>query len=111
MIEALWSVEFFSNNQGFGAGVAVLETGRILGGDGQYTYVGSYHVDPGGIGQARVKVSHYAGGPHSIFGPAKEFTLVLTGRPEHAGFEMRGSIEGKAQLQTNIRFTRRAELP
>lgn len=38
MLEALWSVEFVSNTDGEGAGVAVLETGRILGGDGQYYY-------------------------------------------------------------------------
>jgi hypothetical protein len=111
MIEALWSVEFISNHQGLGAGVALLETGRILGGDGQYTYVGSYQIDPGGYAHARAKVSHYAGVPHSIFGPAKEFTLVLVGRPEHATFEMRGSVEGEPQLQISVRFTRRAELP
>lgn len=42
MIEALWSVEFMSNLQGAGAGVAVFETGRVLGGDAGYTYVGKY---------------------------------------------------------------------
>ena len=33
MLEALWSVEFVSNVNDSGAGVVVLETGRILGGD------------------------------------------------------------------------------
>lgn len=44
MIEALWSAEFTSNVGNFGAGVAVLETDRILGGDSQYYYVGNYQI-------------------------------------------------------------------
>ena len=111
MLEALWSVEFLSNLQGFGAGVAVLETGRVLGGDSQYTYIGSYSTNPSGILNSTVKVSHYFGPPHSIFGAAKEFNLILSGTPAHSSFEMRGHVENNPQLQITIRFTRRAELP
>lgn len=42
MLEALLSVEFVSNVQGSGAGVVVIETGRILGVDSSYLYVGKY---------------------------------------------------------------------
>lgn len=110
MIEALWSVNFGSNLQGFGAGVAVLETGRVLGGDAQYTYVGAYSVSGGTI-TANVVIRHYFGPPSSIFGNANQFTLTLSGEIEHDSFEMSGHIDGRPDLQIAIRFTRRAELP
>lgn len=110
MLEALWSVEFVSNVQGTGAGVAVLETGRVLGGDGQYFYVGSYKVQNGQV-QSQLKVTHYAGQPSSIFGPAKEFNLQLTGTPNDLSFELHGHVVETPSLKIGIRLTRRAELP
>lgn len=110
MIEALWSVEFVSNVQGFGAGVAVLETGRVLGGDSQYMYVGSYEIDNH---QATVKINvkHYSGVANSIFGGAKEFNLVLEGTPAQDQFEFHGYVVENPELKIGIRLTRRAELP
>ncbi|GMV60123.1 MAG: hypothetical protein AMXMBFR72_32160 [Betaproteobacteria bacterium] len=110
MLEALWSVEFVSNLQGVGAGVAVLETGRILGGDGQYYYVGSYRVE-NGTAFAEVEVTHYSGPPSSIFGLAKKFTLSLSGRPDRERFELHGNVVESPQLRIGLRLTRRAELP
>ena len=37
MLEAMWGVEFGSNQDG-GYGVVILETGRILGGDSSFIY-------------------------------------------------------------------------
>ena len=110
MLEALWSVEFSSNVQGVGAGVAVLETGRVLGGDSQYFYVGSYKVHNDQI-QAQLTVTHYAGAPSSIFGTAKQFTLQLTGAPARDRFELHGHVLESPNLKITIRLTRRAELP
>jgi hypothetical protein len=110
MIEALWSAVFVSNVQIVGAGIVVLETGRAFGGDAQYFYVGDYSVEQG-IVAATLKVTHYAGNAHSIFGDAKEFHLDLSGRPERDVFELQGHVVGKPRLQIKIRLTRRAELP
>lgn len=110
MLEALWSIEFLSNVGGFGSGVVVLETGRILGGDAQYFYVGSYSVENHTI-KATVKITHYAGQPLSVFGQANEVTLNLTGVPANDTFEVAGSVAGNPGLNIRIRFTRRAELP
>lgn len=110
MIEALWSVEFVSNVQGHGAGVAVLETGRVLGGYNQYTYVGSYNVENRDV-EAKVTVSLYAGEGWSIFGNATSFNLQLTGKLERAGFEMRGHVVENPSLEIGIKFRRVAELP
>jgi hypothetical protein len=109
-VEALWSVEFFSNQEIFGSGVAVLETQRVLGGDSQYTYVGEYDVQNNSF-NARITVRHYSGEPFSVFGNREEFNLILSGAPEQQTFEVNGYIEGEPQNEINIRLTRRAELP
>ena len=110
MLEALWSIEFFSGTGGFGSGVVVLETGRVLGGDAQYFYIGSYVVDNHKI-NATVKITHYAGQPITVFGQASEVTINLTGTPAPDSFEVIGSVAGIPQENIRIRFTRRAELP
>lgn len=110
MLEALWSVEFVSNVQGVGAGVAVLETGRVLGGDGQYYYVGNYESN-NGVAKAIIKVTHYAGPPNSVFGQIKEFNLILEGKPSEKAFELHGHVQENPSLKIGIRLTRRSELP
>jgi hypothetical protein len=47
------------------AGVVVLETNRLFGGDSSYYYTGSY-VGKNGRLTARVEVKHYAGPANSI---------------------------------------------
>lgn len=110
MLEALWSVEFVSNMQGFGAGVAVFETGRIFGGDSQYYYVGAYRQKDGVL-SAELEVTHYAGEPSSVFGPAKKFHLKVSGKPAQPTMEVRGHVVENPNLQIYIRLTRRADLP
>lgn len=74
MLEALWSVEFVSNVNRFGSGVAVLESGRVLGGDAQYFYIGSYSVE-NGTATATVSITHYSGPPISVLGATTSATL------------------------------------
>ncbi len=110
MLEALWSVRFISTFEGFGSGVAVLETGRVLGGDAECFYIGSYNVE-NGIANATVTVTPYTGPSITMFGQAKEMTLKLTGKPEHSEFDMQGFVVENPALNIRIHFTRRAELP
>lgn len=49
MIEALYGLEFVSNMQDGGYGVAILETGRIFGGDSSFVYIGDYEVKNGTV--------------------------------------------------------------
>lgn len=110
MLEALWSVEFVSNVQSFGAGVAVLETGRVFGGDSQYYYLGSFKV-VNGVLHADLEVTHYFGPPSSIFGPLKKFDLKVSGEPRSPVMDLRGNLVQDPQLKILIRLTKRAELP
>lgn len=75
MLEAMWGVEFGSNQDG-GYGVVILETGRILGGDSSFTYIGSYETVGGNV-TAKIKCTNNRNTLVSIFGNLKEFNLVL----------------------------------
>ncbi len=110
MIEALYGVEFASNMNDAGYGVAVLETGRILGGDSSFIFVGSYSIENGVI-TAQVKCTNDRKILQSIFGNIDEFTLSLTGKPEHKEFILQGHMVENPAMKIGIKLTRRAELP
>ena len=74
MIEGLWSVVFISEIDVMQAGVVILETEQILGGDSHYFYLGTYKFQNNEL-HAEIEVTHYYGKPISIFGPEKK-TLV-----------------------------------
>lgn len=109
MIEALWSVEFVAQNGNIGGGVAVFESGRILGGDSSYFYTGSYRVKNGSV-EAEVNVTHYFGQLNNIFGNYESVTLTLAGQIHEQQFTVSGTAQ-EPQGQVAIRLTRRAELP
>jgi len=110
MLEALWSDEFLSNVEGFGAGVVVLESGRIFGGDSQYFYTGTYEVNSGTL-SGEINVTHYFGPANSIFGPDQNFTLRVSGKIEAPIMQGRGFRVDNPDLGVAFRLTRRAELP
>src|SRR5713101_127037 len=81
--EGLWSVEFISSPQsqgqmwsGVGAGVVVLETWKLFGGDSTYFYLGTYSFNAGKL-TAIVDVKHYYGPRNAIFGDLEQFRLNL----------------------------------
>jgi hypothetical protein len=110
MVEALWSIEFQSNGGSIASGVVVFESQRVLGGDAQYFYVGSYSIE-NHIIHATVKITHYAGEPNTVFGPLDEATLHLSGMVANDTFEISGTVVEKPDSSVLITFTRRAELP
>ena len=86
--EALWAVYFGDISDPSrldpgrtNAGVAVLETQRIFGGDSQYYYIGKYVVEKNEI-TATVTITHFNGEGWSAFGgPLKgSLRLRLQGR-------------------------------
>ena len=109
MLEALWSVEFRTNAGYAGAGVAVFETGRIFGGDGQYFYIGTYTITYQHV-VANLRVRHYSGPLSSVFGPLKEVNLALSGDVAEKTFNVMGRAK-EAPGEIFIRLTHRADLP
>lgn len=112
MIEALYGVEFASNLNDSGFGVAVLETGRILGGDSSFVFTGSYETNNGTI-TANIKCTNDRKLLQSIFGDIDEFNLVVSGTPDqdHKEFILQGHMVENPAMKIGIKLTRRAELP
>ena len=110
MVEALWSVQFRSNTGAFGAGVAILENGRVFGGDAQYFYLGKYEVQDDAI-KAQVDVTHYAGQPFAIFGQRKTVQIELSGPIQREGMRLMGQVSDQPTLRIEAICVRRAELP
>ena len=113
-VEGLWSLFFKSNVGGEGGGVVVFETGRILGGDMSYYYLGDYKIDNGQV-MGKVRVTHYQGEPSSIFGRASEFDLKiggkLSGTQVGSTNTLTGEVIGRPNLVMGVLLTKRAELP
>lgn len=110
MLEAMYGVEFVSNRNDGGYGVVILETGRILGGDSSFVFVGNYIYENGVI-KAEVKCTNDRNLLQSIFGDIKEFNLRLEGKPEYKGFILNGYMIENPTMKIAVKLTRRAELP
>jgi len=110
MLEALWGLEFASNKNDGGYGVVVLETGRILGGDSSFVFVGSYEVKNEKV-YAKVKCTNDRKLLQSVFGDINEFNLELEGIPSHDEFILQGHMIENPSMKIGIKLTRRAELP
>lgn len=70
-LESLWSVVFGTpdgpDGPDYGAGIIVLDTGRVMGGDRGYYYLGRYTIDGGKI-NINVNVKRHTDMTSSIFG-------------------------------------------
>jgi T3SS negative regulator,GrlR len=111
MLEALWSVEFTSSFGYSGNGVAVFETGRVLGGDSIMIYIGNFNVENGVI-HANINVKKYADAPNfgSVVG-MDNFNLVVTGSPSQSEMLLNGYVVEDPTRKISIKAVRRAELP
>jgi hypothetical protein len=110
MVEALWGVEFVSSLEVFGYGVAVLETGRIFGGDSSFVFVGSYKIE-NEIIKANIKCTNDRKVLESIFGNLDEFNLVIEGAVNDREMILQGHLVENTQLRIGVKLSRRAELP
>jgi hypothetical protein len=80
MEEALYTVEFgnVGSSEFKNAGVVVLETGRVFGGDGGYYFVGTYAVDHGQL-SASIDVTKHDPAFRDAFGDnATQFRVTIT---------------------------------
>ena len=120
-IEGMWAVYFGDAGGGqVNSGVAVLETGRILGGDSMMAYLGNYVVSGGDVA-GEVKIWAY--NPHQVvvtafgrMGTPEGVILNLEGKYDsHAG--KMGEITGhlwetsNPQLKIPAKLAKVADLP
>jgi hypothetical protein len=108
MYDGLWSAEFFVPPSGtgvFGSGIAVLNNGKIRGGDASYYYIGSYRID-NGIFIADVSIIYYSGPYNNILrNGVKQTNVTVSGIPDSNEFEVTGQSES-LQKQISVRLER-----
>jgi hypothetical protein len=110
MLEAIYGVEFISNQMAPGYGVVTLEKGRILGGDTAFVYVGNYEIIKDRIHATIMCTNDHEVLP-SVFGQLKEFNLKLQGEPNNTELVLKGHMVEHPELSIGLKLTRRAELP
>lgn len=98
-MEGFWTAHF-STPAGAGAGVAYLRDGQIYGGDGGYTYRGSYTFENGRL-LATLNVSPFVAGTPSVFGSiGRAFQITITA--DVVGGEASGT--GKSDVFPKVIF-------
>lgn len=102
-IEQLWSLEYVSGLSDEGGGVIVLENGRIIGGDNNYFYIGSYDLKNNKF-NATIDVKHYSGSYNPIFGNMDELILKLDGKYDEDEMLLTGHVLEEPSLEVHIRL-------
>ena len=105
-VEACWTVRFGPANDG---GVAVLESGRIYGGDSGYAYLGSYEVDGERVA-GRLTIIRHNPQIRSIFGNAARFDLSFA-VSRISDDSYRGALNAPGLPNAQLTLNRLAELP
>jgi len=93
----------FSTPLDEGAGVVTITESRIQGGDSSYWYSGSYSSDGRRI-QARLKVRHHSSFLSSVFGPLRDFDLILQGDDGGSTAFLKGQTPQMAGVSITIRL-------
>lgn len=110
MTPGIYRVEFKSLQGSIGTGgLAVVDGGRIHGGDLNFIYRGTYTSNGQNI-TATVDVSNDTGRSVSIFGAIQNFTLELSGQANANGFALTGGVRGKPQMQISVNGQKKADL-
>jgi hypothetical protein len=110
MFEGLWIIQF-AGMEGKGGGVAVLTKRRVLGGDGAFTYIGTYEESENAI-RASIKVQNFAPGIGNVLGIKGDFQLDVTASLVNEGvMQGQGSTPSAPGFGLKVKLTRRAGLP
>ncbi len=111
-IDGLWSIEFQNNSQTFGAGVIVINNGRILGGDSVFMYNGTLKEENAVI-HGDLEISKHCSsdisifGSRSIFGSIDHFHLKIVGSSDTQDLMLEGYMVENPQQKINIRAVHR----
>ena len=110
-VEALWSINFATRSNE-GAGVIVLETGRLFGGDSSFCWTGTYELSGNRItGEAHVR--RHADYLPSLIPGLDDYRLTFEGDFAEDEFTIFGSVLGAPSdlPQMGIGLKKIAELP
>lgn len=115
-VEALWGVlfgttDFDHGDPDFAGGVFVLDTGRVMGGDGGFYYTGRYEVLSNGF-KAFVHVKKHNDFLESLLGDLDEYILDVNGEFQNDGDRIVFDSKVRGTNRTTVGACRwLAELP
>ena len=109
MFNGLWTIEFISTMNRFGAGVLVLNNGRLLGGDNGYYYLGNYAVKDNNI-RGKVAITRFNKNIISVFGDVDQFSLTFAGQIKPDSVEAVASFDNTPDLKIRIICNKKVDL-
>ena len=109
MFNGLWTIEFISTMNRFGAGILVLNNGRLLGGDNGYYYLGNYEVKDNNV-QGNVDIIRFNKNIISVFGDVDQFSLTFAGQIKPDSVEAVASFGNTPDLKIRIICKKKVDL-
>jgi hypothetical protein len=106
-LEGLWSLEIGTHLGVLPAGIVVLGTGKLYGGDNQYFYVGNYEMNDNNINGV-LYVTHYNDVPGDLFGAAENLPIRISGVFAEHDIDLRGVLNNHPEESLLFRLTKRA---
>jgi hypothetical protein len=109
MLDGFWTAEFGSSAGVFGGGVAVLQNGKLYGGDGGYFYVGTYSFKEKEF-HATLEIAPFIEDYPSVFKTVNQkITLELIGSIiDNNQLRAQGYSKGMPNVSFGVKLTRRA---
>jgi len=108
MIDGLWIVRF-QGPQGNGGGVVVLTNGKVLGGDGGFTYRGGFELK-GDAFSAKVLVENFDSTVPNVIGIVGNFELLLEGKVQGEMIAATGALAAAPSAKIVVRLSKRCDL-
>ncbi len=110
MTPGIYSISFKSSLGYLGKGLALIDQGKVYGGDTRYLYRGCYINEENSL-QAEIQISLYRNEkPVSVFGFLSEFQLKLFGSSMEEEFILTGSVVKQPILAITIEGKKVADL-
>jgi hypothetical protein len=100
MIDGLYIVHFRTAGDE-GSGTVVIANGSVNGGDFGYVYQGQLRETGQGM-SATLEVTKFNPTAQSVFGPAQNFELEVSGPITEKGFELSGHVKGSPGHKIDI---------
>lgn len=109
MDNGIYSIIFKSSVGELGGGLAVLDNGKIHGGNTKYIIRGFYEKNENNI-KAEIRVEHYQGPMDSVFGEIEEYSLILSGKSDPESFQLKGYMREKTDMKIEVEGVKVSDL-
>lgn len=111
MNPGIYSMTFKSSLGYFGEGWALMDKGKVYGGDNRYLYRGRYENAEDSLkAEVRVSLYRHRDKPVSIFGFFEQFDLKLLGHSKGDEFTLMGEVVTQPILSITIEGKKIADL-